>query len=66
MNKVSRSNSYYLFEKQWAAVASAGVAGTVAAGPIGAAGAAIGMAAGCATANFFGHGDDSQSSSSGS
>lgn len=66
MSKVSKSNSQYLSQKQWAAVATAGVAGTVAAGPIGAAGAAIGMAAGCAAANFFGWEDSSQSSNGGS
>ena len=66
MSKVSKSNSQYLSQTQWAAVATAGVAGTVAAGPIGAAGAAIGMAAGCAAANLLGWEDSSQASNGGS
>ncbi len=66
MSKVSKPASHQLSQKQWAAVGSAVVAGTVAAGPIGAAGAAIGMAAGCAAANYLGYDETSQSSGGGS
>ncbi len=55
MSKESKPANHQLSQKQWAAIATAGVAGTVAAGPIGAAGA-----------NFFGWEEGSQSSSSGS
>ena len=66
MSNVSKPSSYQLSQKQQYAVVTAGTAGLIAAGPIGAAGAAIGMAAGCAAANFLGWEDSSQSSSGGS
>lgn len=61
MSKASKQASHQLSQKQWGAVATAGIAGTAVAGPIGAAGAAIGMAAGCAAANFFGYDENGQS-----
>ncbi len=54
---------YPLTPKQWTGVVMAAAAGTAAAGPIGAAGAAIGTAAGCYAANALGWSDQGPSSS---
>lgn len=64
MSKVSKQASHQLSQQQWSAVATAGIAGTAAAGPIGAACAVIGMAAGCVASNFFGYDESGQSSNS--
>lgn len=52
-----------LTEKQWGGVVMAAAAGTAVAGPIGAAGVAIGTAAACYAANALGWSEQGQSSS---